>query len=422
MALAAATTGAVYFAVRAHGRPWLALGAALLTGTSPLFVANFNWVQSEYLFTSLFFVAVGALHLSTSRSPHWWMWALCGSMALAASIHVRTLGILLLPAIVIVAYSRRSEGGLRRALLPLGLTVAAMLPWMLHVQSATAEAERPSEQLLLFDYSTAFFHEDPGDPDSARVSFGSWMERITSNGGAMARALATTTMGSDATWAATLVSALLLAGLVLAALTDPALIAWFSIFGGMVLLGYFVYADRLLVPFVPCAYILALLVVDRAVRAMASRFGRPSLVPIGSVAVFGLLLSMNAATMQVRMDPTAGYVGQRRALYWQDLYATAEWLRENTPTDAIVLCNEAPILSYLSGRRTYTYRHQRTPDLLTKYDVDFVVFDGPHSPMLNRLVSERSGDTWMLPAQSRVGNIEITAIRKSRRGGGRSGP
>ena len=136
------------------------------------------------------------------------------------------------------------------------------------------------------------------------------------------------------------------------------------------------------------------------------------LVPVVGATVFGLLMAVNAGAMPTHTDPTRGEHGQARALYWQDLIATAEWLRENTPADAVILCSQAPILSYLSRRRAYTYRFQRSQDPLTKYDIDYVAMDGPRSAALDELVRQRSGSTWTIPTRFAIQGIRISRIRK----------
>ena len=88
-------------------------------------------------------------------------------------------------------------------------------------------------------------------------------------------------------------------------------------------------------------------------------------------------------------------------------------LRENTPADAVILCSQAPILSYLSGRRAYTYRFQRSQDPLTKYEIDYVATDGPRSAALDELVRRRSEQTWRIPTRFATQEISVSRIRKS---------
>ena len=64
MFFAAATIMTIYFALKFnHGR-WVALSVALLAGTSPLFVGEFNWVLSEFPFMALFFLGARSGRLS----------------------------------------------------------------------------------------------------------------------------------------------------------------------------------------------------------------------------------------------------------------------------------------------------------------------------------------------------------------------
>ena len=61
------------------------------------------------------------------------------------------------------------------------MLIAAVFPWFQYSGKAKQQAEIPSEQFLLLDYSTAVFHEDPGDPSSPRITMQGWMDRIESN-------------------------------------------------------------------------------------------------------------------------------------------------------------------------------------------------------------------------------------------------
>ena len=52
---------------------------------------------------------------------------------------------------------------------------------MLYAHGASAKAAVPSEQLLLFTYSTALWHQDPGDPASPAITLGDLLARAVAN-------------------------------------------------------------------------------------------------------------------------------------------------------------------------------------------------------------------------------------------------
>jgi hypothetical protein len=153
-----------------------------------------------------------------------------------------------------------------------------------------------------------------------------------------------------------------------------------------VLLTYFTYDPRLAVPLVPFAYLYGL----EALSGVANTLGRVSgnllrrrLAPAILGVAFVSVLSPNLSSLPRREPSPQG-----------GLPELGRWLRENTPQDAVLLCAEAPTVSYLSGRRAYSYLFARSDDPLSRYAVDYVVLDPRPPPRVAGLASQRAVERW----------------------------
>jgi len=403
MLFAGATVAAIYAVLRGPYGRWTALTVALLSGTCPLFVADVNWVMSDFPFTALFFLSVALLDRAGERGERWWAWALGGVVALAASIYMRSAGILVLPAMLLLGIGRDRGAARWRALAPVVLVVLLVLPWGLYARNAASIATTPSEQLLNFDYTTSVFHVDPGDPGSPLVSARGWIERVRDNGGRMARDVAATCLGFGGPLAKLVTAALLLCGFVLAVRRRPTLLDGFAVVYGLVVLTYFTYDLRLLMPLVPMIYLYVFVAISAAARSVGRRLGfsRPVGVACAGVAcasAFAILLVANAARLPAFLHPERRVAGEMtQGQYWDDTRAIAEWIAEHTSEDAVILGYEAPVLSVLSGRRTYTYRYARAPGVLERYAPDWVVLypGGPRA--LREEVERRAAEVSRVP-------------------------
>jgi 4-amino-4-deoxy-L-arabinose transferase-like glycosyltransferase len=408
MAFAAAAVAAVYLALRPRWGRWTALAVALLTGTCSLFVGRFNAILSDLPFAALLFAAVALLHRSAEAGGRWWVWSLGGALCVAAALYLRSVAVVLLPGLLLLGTRRGGRARWRRAVAPAVLVVMLGLPWWLHAREAASRAQRPAEQLLNFDYATAMLRTDPGDPSSASVSAAGWLERIRRNGSALSRDLAHVSLLSEAPWARLLAVGLLLAGWGLAVRRGPSLLEWLTLVYALVVLTYFTYHPRLVMPLAPLAYIYLLTAISGLARRAARRLGARWIPAAAGVAVFAVLFAGNLRALPVQLDagrrPAQGdSLGQ----YWKDLRRIGDWLEQNTPEDAVILCAQAPVVSLLSGRRTYTFRFPRSPGLLDRHEVDYVVFHPGAPRALLRQVTDRSTRRWRLSSDLPRGRIAI---------------
>lgn len=422
MACAAASVGAVYFAfARVHGRA-IALVAALLAGTSPLVVERFNWVLSEFPFMLLLYLGFG-LVASATEGPRTRLAALLAALSLASAFWMRTVAVLALPGLLLLALAQPTSERRGRLLLVLGATLLLCAPWWLWARAASAG---PTDQLYLADYATALLRVDPGDPASEWLSPGAWLERAAANGAWLLRTLGQTTLGVFDLRAGGMVAALGGLGALQALRRGASLPEWFLLGYLGLLVAYFVHEPRLVAPIVPLVYAHLLGGVaqlgDLLARVVPRRHPRTLLVACASL----LLLAANAAQLAPALDPRGKTLitdmGEEKTLgaRWNDVERVAEWIRSNTPPDAVVLCHEAPVYALLTGRRVYTHRFTPGPGLLREIAPDFVVFDRRTRGGLRlaKLVAARATRRWIVPSDQFEGGIAIYALRGAADAGG----
>ncbi|MFH1277332.1 MAG: glycosyltransferase family 39 protein [Candidatus Eisenbacteria bacterium] len=414
MAFAALSVIAVYFAFRTdHGRP-MALAAAMLTGTSPLFVSRFNWIQSEFPFLALLYLGLGCLALSLRSGGRRIPWALAAGGAFAAAFYFRTTGILVAPLLLLLGLAAGRGGGRRSLWTAAAVTVLIALPWFVHTARVAPAREVPPDQLLLHDYKTAMFHTDPGDPRSPRISAEAWGRRIRSNGAALAVDLSEGLFGGGRWWAGMIAGIAALAGFVIRPRSVSRAAGAFGILYGAVLTTYFAYATRLVTPLVPVLYLYGIVALSWAGRRAADRFRIPRGGALLPAACVFLLLAVNVARLPGRLGTPQITVEGREVRMdgmWEETFATARWIRERTPPGSTILCFSAPVYGTLTGRTAYTYRFPRGGDLLAKYDPDFVLFDirTPASDDLEGRVATAAKERWFVP--SRIPGRSMTAYR-----------
>ncbi len=396
---------------RRFARP-IALGIAVATGITPLFVHDFNAVLSEFPFLVALFAGFVALHRSARRDRGWALWAVLGALSMAAAFYLRSVAILMLPAVALVGWRRDRGRQHLRGLLPFAIFLGLVSPWLIYSRRELAADPAPSQQLLLRDYSTAMFHQDPGDPASPHVEAEEWMRRLQENGHDLLVDLSRTATPFESAGVGALVAALVLAGFVVSILRGPDLLDWLLMVYVALILTYFTYDSRLALPLAPLAlmYVLELLgAIGR--RAAQSRTRLETIVP--GVGV-GVLLLVQVVALPSALDAASrpGEVGGTMGETWVDIAKIGSWLRENTPADANILCNRAPILSVASQRRCVSYRFLRGADFIERYDLQWVVFDAYAPPRLRKFVRDRSADRTILESSVENGKIVIFRLER----------
>ena len=180
---------ALYFALlRPRTGGWVAAAASLALFLNPGFRRMSNEVMSDVPGLAL---ALGCLLLErrARRAPTWANEAALG-LAIGASVYVRSVLVLLVPAIVGArVLARTREGGglaawrsfaLRRLAPVAVLPALALLPWA--VRDAANAPRGAVDQNFIHGYSTAMWNVDPGDPSSPRRSPAEVLERAPTRG------------------------------------------------------------------------------------------------------------------------------------------------------------------------------------------------------------------------------------------------
>ncbi len=238
-----------------------------------------------------------------SRKRSWKRDILLG-VAIGLSAYVRSIVILLVPATIaarilekLVARERGWTRFVFARLLPVALAaVLVQVPW--DVRNALHHPTPPVDQNFLYSYSTAMWHVDGGDPSSASRSLAEIGERIPDHAPKILRALGSRMgEGPRSPDEGTVAPDVALGALLLACV---AIVAWrrrepaelFVIGATLVLLVYFGYRDRLVLPIwvlaLPAAAECALLLARRVVRERAT------------IAVAVLLLALPALDFRPR--------------------------------------------------------------------------------------------------------------------------
>ena len=173
----------------------LSLLSSLVVWLNPAYQRFCNQVMADVPGTTLFF---GCLLLErwTARTPSWKRDLVLG-VSIGISAYVRTVNILLVPAIVVAWVLERWIRSDRSRSWPslagrLALVVAGacivMLPWS--VRNHYRAPPPPADQTSLYNYSTAVFHQDKGDPASPRVPLNELLQRIPERGVDIASSIA----------------------------------------------------------------------------------------------------------------------------------------------------------------------------------------------------------------------------------------
>lgn len=183
-----AAAAALFALLRPRTGSPVAAAAALALFLNVGFRRMSNEVMSDVPGIAL---ALGCLLLErrARRSPTWANEVLLG-LAIGASAYVRSILVLLVPAILAarVLARLREGGGLAawrsfavRRLAPVAvLPVLVLLPWSL--RNAAHPPDAPVDQNFIYDYSTGMWNVDPGDPSSPKRSIVEVLARAPTRG------------------------------------------------------------------------------------------------------------------------------------------------------------------------------------------------------------------------------------------------
>ncbi len=349
---------------------WAGAAAVWLVGLSPVFLIYTHWVLSDMSYTSVAMVALLALRRAElgadpaaggeiGREPDdsggWW---LAGCLVAVFAFLVRTAGVALLGAPVLVAAARRRWRRVGVALLTAGLGTGAWFAW--------THTRPPPTGGYLAQLSRA----NRLNPESPPVSSASFIGRVIDNVVHYAtRDFPRLFWPAHDPPPAAVAFGLLLGGtlLVLGAWTlvrRRGLVTW----DVYVILSLALFAvwpwtgDRFFLSVVPLLWLYVLTGLDRAARLVAGDH-RPAAAVAGVVAAILLIGAATQAPTQWRAtrawmagDEMAGY-----APFWQDYFRAARWIGENDP-QAVITARKPTFAWYWSGRPSFVYPFHGDPE------------------------------------------------------------
>lgn len=161
---------------------WVALALSALLWLNPGFSTLRNQVMSDVPGTALIFACL-LVERWTSRTPSLRRELLLG-LAIGLSAYVRSMAILLVPAIVLARLFERRDAAagsfvrrLKRRVVPFAaLALLVQAPWS--VRCSLHHPQPPVDQTSLFDYSSGMWNSDRGDPSSEKLPLAKVLGRI----------------------------------------------------------------------------------------------------------------------------------------------------------------------------------------------------------------------------------------------------
>lgn len=344
--LSIASSALLLVLLRRRGRPGVALAAALAAAVSPhvLEFSHITLAEIPSLFTVL--VALLALEKAIETCPAGRKWPLLALLAVAAAYYVKTVSVALAVAAALAAAVRR-----RFALAGFFIVGFALLwyPWNLR-NKATGEE---------ITYVWQFLSKNPYDEQSPNITPGDFVARVATNaaryeGLFIPNALFPLAFRGAAPAPASerilfLVPLALVGVGLVAAIRRGDLVVGASVLAFLGLLHIWpeVWSStRFLVPILPLFIAYAVI----GAGEIAARLAGPGAGTRTAMVAAGVLFAVNAAATVRDVSERQGYTPD-----WVNFFAAADWIRDNTPPDAIVSSRSAYVLYWKIHRRTVGY-------------------------------------------------------------------
>jgi 4-amino-4-deoxy-L-arabinose transferase-like glycosyltransferase len=272
----------------------LALLVAICLWLNPVFQGYCNQVMSDVPGTTLLLACL-LLERRASRSPSAGNEVLLG-VGIALATLVRSINVFLLPAILVARLLEQwlGEGKdaawpsfvKRRVVVFLVSAVVLLLPWT--VRNHLVAPPPPADQTLVYDYPTAMWHEDVGDPGSPRVGVSTLVTRSGRHLLEIAGALVTRmhSQEHDPPRVMLGIAAAFCVAYILFKRREPAEL--FVAGAAVVLAAYFTFATRLILP----VYVIVLPAVVEALRDLLRRLaGARAATTVLAVALLALIVA-----------------------------------------------------------------------------------------------------------------------------------
>ena len=350
------------------GRSYLTHGAAG-AAFGPLLLHFSHQVMSEIPYLTFSLLALWLVDRGVGREGlRGNGWLLGGFACTIWAFFIRTAGIALAAAVAAHLLLRRD---FRRSLLFVGATLLCWLPWTLRNQAMGDTGV----------YLKQLFMVNPYRPEQGWLDPSGFLDRFVGQVDRYLRgwpeALVPSLSGTDSIFHP---GPLLLIVLATAATVlcirrgEHLLLLYTAFFMGMVLLWSWP-GERFLVPVLPVVILLGVWTVLQ-VRDRLAATGRPGRVA-GRLAVWGCLAAWLIAHAG-GVKRLADYVDDDYPPNWQRYYQAGEWLRANTPEEAIVSCRKGFWMHIVSGRRTIAFLFDEPAAVLAHMEregVDYVVVE-----------------------------------------------
>ncbi len=366
----------------------LAACAAVLVWMSPAFRSMSNQAMSDVPGTALAFACL-AIEIRARRSPSV-RGDVATGLAIAAAMYVRTVNLLLVPAILASRWLA-SPGGKRKASVPGALAVAGipillLVPWF--VRNARHHPPWPATQTASATYVSNFLNVDGGDPDSRRLEPGEYLPRIPGQIGETLAAIGRRLETGPVRSGDVVVGAIVVAALLAAAIRRRGATELFAVLALLELAVHPAFDERFVLP-IAVIGLDALVVLLRGFVALAA----PARIAEGAVAA--LLLALLAFDF----DPRPNW--RRIEEDFRARRELAAACNASLPKDARLASNigwhwsvflERPVYSlFFAARRSG--RPEGAEAVIDTYGVDTVILrvDPPEDPVFLNYFATKYG-------------------------------
>ena len=350
------------------GKSYLTHGEAGVT-FGPMLLHSAHQVTSEIPYLTFSLLALWLVDRGVGREGlRGNGWLLGGLGCTIWACFIRTAGIALAAAVASHLLLRRDY---RRCLLFVGAALLCWLPWTLRNQAVGGGGV----------YLKQLFMVNPYHPEQGWLDLSGFLHRFAGNVDRYLRGWPEVLVPSFGGTDTLFHPAPLLLVVVAATVTvlsirrgERLLLLYTAFFMGMVLL-WFWPGERFLVPVLPVVILLGVWTVLQ-VRDRLAATGRPGRVA-GRLAVWGCLAAWFIAHAG-GVRGLADYADDNYPPNWQRYYQAGEWLRTNTPEEAIVACRKGFWMHVVSGRRTTGFPFDEPAAVLAHLEregVDYVVVE-----------------------------------------------
>jgi hypothetical protein len=407
-------TSVVFLFLLAERRlKWVsALAVTAAFALNPVLLYYSHWVLSEAPFVLLTLVGLWAGERLTDS----WRWVTAAVAAALLAYLTRAAGLPLVAAMVIALAWRRSWGRLAAAGTAAGLVILAWWAWGKLVAAQGVQT-----------YSSNFLLLDPYRPELGYIGPGDLLARVVENVRLYAIEVLPESLAgvgrSGGVNPIAVMLALFVAGLAfLAWVRDVrrlrALEVFTLLYMGLICLWPQVWTDRrFLLPLLPVLLLHAAGGLEWCFDFVRVRR------PAWAVPVFGALLILLAAPDHARAVSfsqrclTLYRQGDRLACYpppWRSFVQAAEWVRENTPENAVVISRKPTLFYYWGRRRGNVYPFTSDDDAMLAFldsiGAQYVVVANLSATTARYLVPVVRGHAEQFELVQRVGPDEAPAF------------